>query len=113
MEGSAAAQAGPRLILSSPQAILGCGCPPGRWETAGRGGGREPGRRKESRSEAGAKESKGASKASWEPAQSGQEEKQTIDKDASPFGVEGSAGGNTQSKNKEGEIKGKKKLNRA
>lgn len=80
------------------------------------GEGGQEGERKESRSEAGANESKGASKAGWELAQSRQEaeeERQMIDKDASPFGVEGSAGGNTQSKNKEEEIKGKMKLNRA
>lgn len=81
-----------------------------------RGGGGEGAGKEEGGSEAGAKESRGASKAGWETAQRGQEaeeKKKTIDKDASPFGVEGSAGGNTQSQNKEQEIRGKKKLNRA
>lgn len=56
----------------------------------------------------------GTSKAGWEQrGQEAEEEKKTIDKDASPFGVVGSTGGNLRRKHKEEEIKGKKKLNKA
>ena len=56
----------------------------------------------------------GTSQAGWEQrGQEREEEKMIIDKDASPFGVVGSTGGNLQRKHKEEEIKGKKKLNRA